>query len=644
MSRYGKIFYAALAFIAVIIGVVAGVVLVHTSDLPEISSLEEYKPSTTTRVFDCNGELLAEFYMENRIPVPLSQVPPHVRQAFIATEDPRFYHHSGIDISGIARAAFQNLRAGRVVQGGSTITQQLAKQLFLDSEKTLSRKVREALLALQIERRYSKDEILSIYLNQVYLGSGAYGVEAAANRYFGKSVGELTLGEAAVLGGLPAAPNKYSPVNNLNRCYQRRQHVLQRMLDEGNITRQEMDAANAEPINVQPPRAMDEKAPYFVEYVRQKLEEKYGEKELYRGGLNVYTTLDLRMQEMADAAMAKGLAALDKRHPRKDRQIQGALIAIEPHSGEIKAMVGGRDYKKSVFNRSIQALRQPGSAFKAFVYATAVEKGMTPEDTMVDAPVSYPGAKPGVPWRPVNFENKFEGTVTLRRALAESINVVAVKLLQQVGIQDTIATARRMGVTTPLQPYLPLALGASDVTLLEMTSAYSVFDNGGVYTSPQVIEKVTDREGGVIEDNAPTTHQAVSANTAAIITDMLTGVVKFGTAAEAGRELNRPAAGKTGTTSEYDDAWFIGYLPSMVTGVWVGYDDHKPIGNRETGARAALPIWLDFIQSYIKEYQVPPEEFPKPAFGNMSGVQVKQDYGTQAGYDEAPVDEAPAGH
>lgn len=644
MSRYRKLFYAALAFIAVIIGVVAGIVLVHMSNLPEISSLEEYKPSTTTRIFDCNGELLAEFYMENRIPVPLSQVPPHVRQAFIATEDPRFYHHSGIDISGIIRAAYQNLRAGRVVQGGSTITQQLAKQLFLDSEKTLSRKVREALLALQIERRYSKDEILSIYLNQVYLGSGAYGVEAAANRYFGKSVGELTLGEAAVLGGLPAAPNKYSPVNNLNRCYQRRQHVLQRMLDEGYITRQEMDAANAEPITVQPARAMDAKAPYFVEYVRQKLEDKYGETELYRGGLNVYTTLDLRMQEMADAAMAKGLAAVDKRHPRKDRVIQGALIAIDPHSGEIKAMVGGRDYKKSVFNRSVQALRQPGSSFKAFVYATAVEKGMTPEDTMVDEPVSYPGAKPGVPWRPVNFENKFEGTVTLRRALAESINVVAVKLLQQVGIQDTIATARKMGLTTVLQPYLPLALGASDVTLLEMTSAYSVFDNGGVYTSPQVIEKVTDREGGVIEDNVPTTRQAISANTAAIMTDMLTGVVKFGTASEAGHELNRPAAGKTGTTSEYDDAWFIGYLPSTVTGVWVGYDDHKPIGNRETGARAALPIWLDFIQSYVKEYQVPPEDFPKPTFGNMSGVQVKQDYGVQAGYSVAPVDEAPAGH
>lgn len=643
MSRYRKLFYAALAFIAVIIGVVAGVVLVHTSNLPEISSLEEYKPSTTTRVFDSNGELLAEFYMENRIPVPLSQVPPHVRQAFIATEDPRFYHHSGIDITGIVRAAFQNLRAGRVVQGGSTITQQLAKQLFLDSEKTLSRKIREALLALQIERRYSKDEILSIYLNQVYLGSGAYGVEAAADRYFGKSVGELTLGEAAVLGGLPAAPNKYSPVNNLSRCYQRRRHVLQRMMDEGYITRREMEAANAEPITVQPARATDAKAPYFVEYVRQKLEEKYGEAELYRGGLNVYTTLDLRMQEMADAAMAKGLAALDKRHPHKDRHIQGALIAIEPHSGEIKAMVGGHDYKKSVFNRSIQALRQPGSAFKAFVYATAIEKGMTPDDTMVDAPVSYPGAKPGALWSPNDFDNKFEGTVTLRRALAESINVVAVKLLQRVGIYDTIATAHRMGLTTPLQPYLPLALGASDVTLLEMTSAYAVFDNGGVYTSPQVIEKVTDREGGVIEDNAPSTRQAISANTAAIMTGMLAGVVKSGTASEAGRELNRPAAGKTGTTSNYNDAWFIGYLPSVVTGVWVGYDDHKPIGNRETGARAALPIWLDFIQSYIKEYQVPPEDFPKPAFRNVSGVQVKQDYGVQAGSGEAPA-EAPPGN
>lgn len=627
-----------LAFLAASIGIGAGILLVGASDLPEVSALESFKPSATTRLFTSDGSLLAEFYLENRTPIPLSRVPKHVINAFLATEDPRFYHHSGIDVVGVMRAMASNIRAGRVVQGGSTITQQLAKLLFLEPDKTLTRKLKEAMLALQIERRYSKDEILSFYLNQVYLGSGAYGIEAAAKTYFGKTADQLTLAEGAMLAGLPAAPNRYSPVNNLDRAYQRRNHVLGRMATEGFITREQAVVAGAEPFVKQPHKEAHFKAPYFVEYIRQQLAAKYGSSTLYRGGLNVYTTLDLHMQELAEAAVMKGLDALAKRHPQpaspaaagqqgtpaaaKVREIQGGFLAIDPSSGGIKAMVGGRDFDKSEFNRSTQALRQPGSSFKPFVFAAAVDKGYRPDDIVMDTPVAYPGAKPGVLWRPGNFDNKFEGAVTLRRALARSINVVAVKLLADVGIPVVIDYARRLGLTAPLNPYLPLALGASDATLMEMTAAYAAFDNLGVYTTPVGIERITDREGRVIEDVLPQTRQAISPDTAVMMTEMMAEVVQHGTAWEA-KSLGRPAAGKTGTTSDYRDAWFIGYIPSMVTGVWVGYDDHKPIGNRETGSMAALPIWLDFMKNYVKDFKVGAEEFLKPregVFTNRSGL------------------------
>jgi len=644
MAQNKKLIYAIIATVAIIIGAIGGFVMVHSTDMPQIEALENFKPNATTRVFADNGEMLAEFYMENRIPVGLSIIPPHVIKAFLATEDPRFYSHSGIDVSGVLRAMLSNIRAGKVVQGGSSITQQLAKLLFLEPEKTLTRKIKEALIALQIERRYSKDEILTLYLNQVYLGNGAYGVEAASERYFGKHVSRLTLAEGAMLAGLPAAPNKYSPINNLERAYARRMHVLKRMAAEGFITEADLDAANQEPIEIKPAKnAHGFKAPYFVEYVRQRLEEKFGSTTLYKGGLNVYTTLNLKMQEMAEAAMAKDLEGISKRHPRKDKEIQGAFIAIEPHSGYIKAMIGGNDFAKSEFNRSTQALRQPGSSFKPIVFAAALDNGFRPDSIMVDGPVSYPGAKPGASWRPTNYENKFEGPVTLRHALAKSINVVAVKLMSKVGIDTTINYARQLGIKSELSPYLPLALGASDVTLMEMTNAYAVFDNSGVYTTPSVIEKITDREGGLIEDNVPATRQALSPDTAAAMTDLLQGVVKFGTGYEA-RSLGRPAAGKTGTTSSYNDAWFIGYIPSMVVGVWVGYDDHKPIGNRETGAKAALPAWLEFMKNYAKEYNLPVEDFPAPplpGFNNRTGSANQPSPATTE--TEGPVDEAPAG-
>ena len=407
MQVWTKVLIAGAA-LAVILGTAAGYLLSHVAGLPEVTALEVYKPSATTRVFSDDGELLAEFYMENRTPVPLDRLSlTNVIEAFLAVEDPRFYSHSGIDFSAYsARCSRTSGRQGR--PGRISITQQLAKMIFLEPEKTLSRKMKEAYLALQIERHYSKDEILDLYLNQVYLGSGAYGVEAAAHTYFGKSVGKLTLGEGAILAGLPAAPTRYSPLNDLQPAYSRRAHVLRRMVAEGFI-----DKGRCWP----PRRAFREhtgkkeqfKAPYFVEYIRRKLDEKYGETTLYKGGLNVYTTLNDQMQQMAEAAVENGLQEVDKRHHRDDQQIQGALLAIEPHTGYIRAMVGGRDFSKSQFNRSIQALRQPGSAFKPIVYAAALDKGFGPDDTIMDAPVSYPGARAGVRWSPTNFDEKFEG-------------------------------------------------------------------------------------------------------------------------------------------------------------------------------------------------------------------------------------------
>lgn len=638
MRKYWKWVLIALAVLAVGAGIGIGVVAVQTGDLPEITGLEEYRPSATTRLFADNGELIAEFYLENRTLVTLDRVPPHVIKAFLAAEDPRFYRHSGIDLIGISRAMVKNVKAGRIVQGGSTITQQLAKMLFLEPERTYTRKLNEAVLSLQIERRYSKDEILNIYLNQVYLGSGAYGVEAAAKTFFGKTVDQLTLSEGALIAGLPPAPSRYSPLKNPEKAKERRRHVLGRMVAEGFITQKEMEAADALPLVISGRRFISTKAPYFVEFVRQYIEEKYGQTALYGGGLNVYTTLNMDMQTSAEEAVAEGLAEVYERHPRKGHEIQGALLALEPHTGYIKAMVGGTDFGRSQFNRCTQAYRQPGSSFKPIVFAAALDKGYRPNDVVLDAPVSYPGAVAGKRWRPMNYEKKFEGPVTLKRALARSINVVAVKLLDDVGIPTVIDYARRLGIKAELQPYLPLALGASDVTLSEITAAFAAFDNFGIYIEPNAVEGITDRSGRVLEGNAPVTRQAVSPATAAAMTGMLTEVVQRGTGWKA-RELGRPVAGKTGTTSDYNDAWFVGYLPSMVCGVWVGYDDHKKIGAKETGASAALPIWLDFMKAYVEKLAVPAEEFPAPprhGFENRSGLGLKVEAVGVPGQDDFP--------
>lgn len=601
------IFLILLSFIAICVGIIAGYGLSYISDLPKIKALEEYHPYEASRVYSKDGELIAEFYIERRIIISFSDIPRYVKNAVLAVEDARFFSHPGLDIHGILRALWADIKAREIIQGGSTITQQLSKMLFLKPEKSLARKIKEVIIAMQIERTYSKDEILNLYLNQVYFGSGAYGIEAAAQTYFGKSAKDLNLSESAMLAGLPKAPTAFSPFRNPERAMLRRSHVLRRMVEIGFIKEEEAEKADKDPIPI-PPKGSFNKAPYFVEFIRQQIEGKYGH-DVYTGGLNIYTTLDIKAQEAAEKAIQKGLNSIDERYRRRNIPVQGALLALEPGTGYINAMVGGRDFYETQFNRTYQALRQPGSAFKPFVFVTAIDNGFTPEDIIMDSPVSYPGHKKGVKWSPKNFSGKFQGPVTIRKALAESINIVAVKLLDRVGVNTTIEYARRLGVKSELKPYLPLALGASDLTLIEMTSAYGVFANQGIKATPMAIIKITDRMGRVLEKNLTSPEEVIKPQTAYLMTDLLRGVIEHGTGWKA-KVLGRPLAGKTGTTNEYNDAWFIGFSPSLVVGVWVGYDDHRSIGPKETGARAALPIWIDFMKETIKD--TPPEDFPIP--------------------------------
>lgn len=605
--RRRAIFLILFVFFAIIAGVLTGLGLYYLGDLPKIQALEEYHPYEASRVYSKEGDLIAEFYIERRTVIPFSEIPEHAKKAILAVEDSRFYSHPGLDIQGVLRALWADIKAGEIVQGGSTITQQLSKMLFLKPEKSLSRKIKEAIIALQIEKRYSKDEILNLYLNQVYFGSGAYGIEAASQTYFGKNAKDLNLSEAALLAGLPKAPTAFSPFRNPDRSKLRRSHVLKRMVEMGYIEEDDALKAEKEPLPL-PPKGGINKAPYFVEFIRQMMEGKYGH-EVYTGGLNIHTTLDIKAQEVAEKALQRGLKVINERYKKRNVPVQGAIIAIDPRTGYIKAMVGGRDFYETQFNRAYQALRQPGSAFKPFVFLTAIDNGFTPDDIIVDDPVSYPGHKKGVTWSPRNFSGDFKGPVTLRMAMAESINSVAVKLLDRVGVNTTIEYARKLGVKSELKPYLPLALGASDLTLIEITSAFGVFASQGMRANPMAIIKVTDRMGRVLEENFPVIEEVIKPEVAYLMTDLLKGVIEHGTGRKA-KELKRPLAGKTGTTNEYTDAWFIGYSPSLVAGVWVGYDDHRSIGPGETGARAALPIWIDFMREVLKD--TPPEDFPVP--------------------------------
>ncbi|OGP63307.1 MAG: hypothetical protein A2V65_11175 [Deltaproteobacteria bacterium RBG_13_49_15] len=606
-----------ITIFAIIIGAVAcgvgiGAFFALTADFPQIRSLQEYRPSAVTRIFSSDEVLLAELFQEKRNPVPLSEVPDRLKSAIIATEDRNFYQHTGIDVKGIARALVKDLFAGEFVEGASTITQQLAKTLFLTPQKTVARKIKEAILAFQIERRFTKDEIMELYLNQVYFGSGAYGVESAARVYFGKTLKELNLAQCALIAGMPKAPSRYSPFINRDLGRKRRNTVLKQMLDTRIISQKEYASASREALLPEGARPHILSAPYFVDHIKKLLEKEIGESLLYKGGLTVNTTLSSGMQIHAESALLKGLQALTERMRQnriKNPDPQGAFIALDVKSGAILALMGGKDFVKSPYNRAISAKRQPGSAFKPFVYACAVENGFSQNHLILDAPVSYHGQKDGEEWRPDNYSKEYLGEIPLRKALSLSQNIPTIKLTEILGPSSVIRLATQMGIDSPLSPNLSLALGTSEVSLLELTAAYAVFANGGEWIQPYSVTKVLDSDQKEIWSMSSVRKEVMSRSGAAIITNMLQAVIEEGTGKKA-KILGRRLAGKTGTTNDFKDALFIGYSPSIVAGVWVGQDSAVPLGNDETGSRAALPIWIDFMEAALA--QTPDELFDIP--------------------------------
>lgn len=588
---------AITALVGLFSGATAGAFLALTRDLPQIRELENFEPSAVTRVYSADGVLLSELFLEKRMPVPIDRMPSSLKKAIIVTEDRQFYSHSGIDLKGILRAIVKDIMAGQFVEGASTITQQLAKTLFLTPEKTLGRKIKEALLAIQLERRYTKDELLALYLNQIYLGSGAYGVEAAARLYFGVPASRMTLAQCALIAGLPQAPSRFSPLVHPDLARKRRNLVLTIMRNQGIISEAQHRQAIAEPLVAGPPESTHGSAPYFMQYIKPALEAAVGPSLLYKGGLTVHTTLSHRFQQAAEQAVKKGLAVLYQRISKGNATRvppQGALVALDVRTGGILAMVGGRDFSESPFNRAVDARRQPGSAFKPIVYALAIARGFTQASPVLDAPVVFKGAADNRDWQPENYSGHYLGEMTLRRALALSKNIPAVRLAERLGPSDLVQFAHKMGIQSPLSPNLSLALGTAGINLLELTAAMSVFPQGGNHIVPFGVAEILDREGEVIWRARPVVRPALTAVQAAIMVDMLQGVVREGTGKRA-RRLNMPVAGKTGTTNDFKDALFVGFSPSTACGVWVGMDDASPLGDKETGARAALPIWIDVM-------------------------------------------------
>jgi len=607
-SRLSPLVTALVALILagfVALGVSAGVVVAVTRrDLPDVTRVYN-PPSRATRIYAANGELVASLFRENRATVPLQQIPLHVRQAVLAIEDARFYQHRGVDFIGIARAMWHNLQSGELVEGGSTITQQLARLLFLSRERAVSRKLTEIALALEIERRLTKDEILERYLNEYYFGQGAYGIEMAARVYFGKPAAELTLAEGAMLAGIIRAPSVYTPYRNMALAKARQRLVLERMVALGMITPAQAAAARSQTVMLKPPSAglVGIRAPYFVSFILPQLLERFGEDLVYRGGLEVYTTLDVRLQALAEKAVRRGIELGQERNLRLS---QGALVAIDPRTGHIKAMIGGYDFAQSQFNRAWQARRQPGSAFKPFIYVTALANGFTADRVLEDTPVVFEirGSKP---WKPKNYDGKFRGPIRLRQAVEQSVNVPAAKTIAELGADRVVEYAKRMGITSPLQPHLSLALGTADVTPLEMASAYGVLANLGVRVRPVAIRKVVDADGRVLYESYPEREVALPPAVAYLMTDILKGVITRGTGRAAA--LGRPAAGKTGTTDDYRNAWFIGYTPHLVTAVWVGNDDNTPM-RRVVGGGLPAEIWASFMRPALQG--VPPDDWPRP--------------------------------
>lgn len=560
---------------------------------------DDIRPPASSQVYDIDGNEIATVHAaENRMPVKLEEVPQNLQDAFVAVEDNRFYDHIGVDPRGIARAIWANLRGRTVSEGGSTITQQLAKNAYLTQDRTLKRKIQEVFLALQLERQYTKPEILELYLNQIYFGQGAYGVQAAARTYFGKDVEDLTLNECAMLAGIPKSPNYYSPLNNLEAAQERKATVLDQMAKYGYIDQATADKTKKEKLDLVKPDPKKEdkgEASYFVDYVTQKLIDKYGADAVYKDGLKIYTTIDMDMQKAAEAAL-KNLPN-GKKDSNGVMQPQGAIVAIDPHTGYVKAMVGGRGTDQ--FNRATMAERQPGSAFKPFVFAAALENKFTPSTVINDSPIKIGD------WEPQNYERTFSGPVTMRQVAQHSMNVPTVKIAQKLGIEKVLYYAQEMGITSLVMDgpqndkNLASALGGltKGVTPLELTSAYGTFANKGVHVDPVVVVKVLDRNGKVLEEADPEQHNVISESSAAQLTSMLQDVIKGGTGTRA--NIGRPAAGKTGTTSDYHDAWFVGYTPDLVAGVWVGNDDNTSLGGM-SGGTVPASIWKSFMKAALK--------------------------------------------
>lgn len=706
ISRKRTVLVALLLAGSVLVG--AGASLSVEQGLPSVDALRDWRPSALTTIYAMDGSVLSRIGEQKRIVIPYDRIPKRFLDAVIATEDQHFYQHMGVDPMGIARALVTNVSSGRLrSQGGSTITQQLARNLFLQPDKTLSRKVQEALLALQIERAYSKDEILTFYSNQVYLGHGRYGIEAASQHFFSRPAETLSLAQCALLAGIVQSPERLSPIRHPDRAMRRREHVLDRLEAEGLITASEAGAARAEPITLLVSNDEGTMGHYFIEEVRRELVKTYGEEALYGGGLSVETTLDPKAQQAAEKALAHGiltaatrrgfrpswrsvakeagLAAyrdpswpagppepgrafpalvmsatstgatvrIDRYHGAIDAtqiawtgraavsavlkpgdlvpvrvetrddaalrvqvtlipspSVEGALVALDPKSGEVRALVGGFDYARSEFDRAVQARRQAGSAFKPFLFSAAIDSGMTASQTLFDEPTVLFDEQTRQPYQPENYYRQYSGLLTLRETLEESRNIASVILLNDVGYAPVIARAHAMGITSPLEPYPSMALGAFEVSLLEMTSAYGVFANQGIRVAPHWIRRVRDRAGNLLQEAKPELQEVMKPETAFVTTWMLKGVAEEGTAARA-RELNRPLAGKTGTTDDYSDAWFVGFSPSLVCGVWIGTDKKETLGSGQTGAVAALPVWIDFMGAALDG--TPPEEFVRPS-------------------------------
>jgi penicillin-binding protein 1A len=683
----GRVLFGLLILIAILVGATGGLLLVYTTDLPQVDALEAYRPSSITELYDDHGKVIGSFALQRRVVVGYDDFPPVLRDALVSIEDKDFYRHSGINFWRIVGAAYRDIESGGKVQGASTLTMQLARNLFLSPDRHWQRKVQEAMLAIQIERRFTKPQIFTLYANQIALGHGVFGFEAASEFYFSKPAKQLTLPEATLLAGLPKGPSYYSPINHPDRAQRRRNLVINAMVEDGKITAAQANDARSAPLTLRLAHDPNSLAPYFVEEIRRYLEGKFGTDQVHEGGLKVYTSLDVELQKAANQAILDGLAAYERRHGWKghlenvagdsealqkyshpdwddepevngyvhalvtsagpgiatlkfgrytaalgqtdvawtkhkladilktgdvcylkivslgangaakvsleqDSGAQAALIAIDNATGGIKAMVGGRDFNTSKFDRATQALRQVGSSFKPYVYTTVIDGGASPDDTILDEPISFD--TPSGPYTPHNYDEKFEGIITLRRALAQSRNIPALKLANKVGIRSVIDYAERFGVTSKLPPYLPVALGSAEITLLEQASAYSVFPNDGVRVSPRYITRVTDYEGRVLEEDFPEVKDVISERTARIMTSMLREVVLHGTGIAAAK-LPFPVAGKTGTTNDFTDAWFVGFTPTMTCGVWVGFDEKKSLGAKETGAHAALPIWANFM-------------------------------------------------